>query len=355
MTRWTTEQAWQWYDQQPYLFGFNYVTSSAVNSTEMWQAETFDPETIDRELGWGANLGYNSCRVFLQFLVHQENPAGHLQRLEHFLKLAHNHGMSVMPILFDDCAFSGRQPYLGVQDAPRPGLHNSGWTPSPGHTLVTDTTQWPELKNYLHDILGCFANDPRIVCWDLYNEPGNANMGEKSLGLLEAAFAWAREIKVTQPLTVGVWRSELQRLWEVSVQQSDVVSFHNYEGLTKLVQDVEALGLHQRPLLCTEWLRRVEWRKPAPEVESLSVFDTHLPFFIEERIGCYQWGLVNGKTQTHIPWGSLEGSTEPEAWFHDLLRPDGQPYKIEELEFIRQHRATHLNASLLTHRKPDLD
>jgi hypothetical protein len=122
-----------------------------------------------------------------------------------------------------------------------------------------------------------------------------------------------------QPLTVGVWRKELKTLWDVSVQQSDIISFHNYEGLKSLGEDVQLLEREQRPLLCTEWLRRLEWRKPAPEPESLSLFHTHLPFFFEKRIGCYQWGLVNGKTQTHVPWGSLEGSVRQNPSFGFMI------------------------------------
>ena len=31
----------------------------------MWQADTFDPERIDLELGWAAELGFNSVPAFL--------------------------------------------------------------------------------------------------------------------------------------------------------------------------------------------------------------------------------------------------------------------------------------------------
>jgi hypothetical protein len=49
---WTKEQAHEWYKQWGWLRGCDFIPSTAVNQLEMWQADTFDPSTIDRELGW---------------------------------------------------------------------------------------------------------------------------------------------------------------------------------------------------------------------------------------------------------------------------------------------------------------
>ena len=45
-----------------------------------------------------------------------------------------------------------------------------------------------------------------------------------------------------------------------------------------------------------------------------------------------------GKTQTHIPWDSWKNSyeTEPEVWFHDIFRSNGQPYDQHEVDVIRE-------------------
>ena len=59
--QWSREQAQAWYQQKGWLCGFNYLPSTAVNWTDIWQEETFDAETIDRELGWAADAGYNTC------------------------------------------------------------------------------------------------------------------------------------------------------------------------------------------------------------------------------------------------------------------------------------------------------
>ena len=221
--RWTKEAAWAWQRAQPWRCGFNYLPGSAVNSTEMWQAETFDLPTIERELNWAQQIGFNSCRVFLQYLVWEDDAQGFLSRLEQFLQAAHERSLTTILILFDDCAFAGREPYLGPQDAPVAGVHNSGWTPSPGRSRVVDEQCWPRLKQYVQGIIGTFRSDTRVQCWDLYNEPGNNNTGDESLPLLQACFAWAREAAPSQPLTAGVWNRESTACDEFVCEVSDIL------------------------------------------------------------------------------------------------------------------------------------
>ena len=40
--------------QQRWLVGSNYIPTDAINQLEMWQADTFNPAQIDKELGWAA-------------------------------------------------------------------------------------------------------------------------------------------------------------------------------------------------------------------------------------------------------------------------------------------------------------
>ena len=323
---WPAERARQWYARQPWLVGCNYVTSTAVNTTEMWQAETFDLATIDRELALAEGLGFNTVRVYLPFIVWEHDPPGLMTRIDRFLGVAARHGIRVMVCLFDDCAFAGKQPYLGPQDAPVPGVHNSGWTPSPGSRLVTDPAALPRLERYVRGVVGALARDDRVVVWDLYNEPGNERMGNKSLPLLEAAFAWARQAQPVQPLTTGIWNAGLKDLNARTLDLSDVVSFHNYGDLGGVKRQVADLAARGRPVLCTEWMRRAGGSR----------FASHLPFFKQQRVGCWNWGLVNGKTQTHFPWGSPKGAPEPKEPFHDIFRRDGTPYFADEIDVIRQ-------------------
>ena len=325
---WTEQQLWDWYDARPWPCGFNYVPSTAVNSTEMWQAETFDPAAMDRELGWAQELGLNTCRVFLQSLVWQADPDGLSDRFAQFLALAARRGLSVLPVLFDDCAFAGKQPYLGRQDDPVPGVHNSGWTPSPGRDRVTNPAFWSGLEGYATGLVSRFADDERVLAWDIYNEPGNEGMGDGSLPLLREAFDWVRAARPRQPLTAGVWNPALAALDTFSLDASDIISFHQYDDREALEAEIARLKSHGRPLLCTEWMRRTDGTSP---------FGTHLDVFRRERVGCWFWGLVRGRTQTHFPWGSPPGAPEPETWFHDLLDADGTPHRVDETAVIRAH------------------
>ena len=309
------------------MCGFNYVPSTAANTTELWQAETFDPPTIDRELGWAQDIGFNSCRVFIQYLVWKNDPEGLKKRMDRFLGIAARHGISVMPVLFDDCAFGDppiTEPFLGKQREPIPGLILPSWTPSPGLKAVADRAAWPDLERYVKDLVGAFGADRRVIFWDLYNEPGNSGMGEKSLPLVEAAFDWARAVGPTQPLTVSVWGAggELDR---VQIARSDFPSFHAYMDTDGLRGAIARLRPHRRPVVSTEWMARL----------SGSRWEMDLPLLKEEAVGCYAWGFVNGRGQCQFPWWSEKGAPEPEVWFHDILRPDGAPFDPAEAKLIR--------------------
>jgi hypothetical protein len=299
----------------------------------MWQADTFDPITIDRELGWAESLGLNSVRVFMPHAVWEADAAGLIERVDTFLAIADAHGQSVMPVLFDDVAFADRDPYLGRQADPVPGRHNSGWTPSPGPAIVADATQWHRLEAYVTEMVDSFSSDSRIVAWDIYNEPGNFGMRDLSWPLVEAAFDWARRARPTQPLTAGEWVPYPATDWTAPPGRlaalSDVVSFHAYEAADDpvLADRLKALAAFGRPLLCTEWLHRGTGNTVA----------AMLPLFERRAIDWYLWGLVAGRTQTHLPWATMSDSAPGGIWQHDLLRPDGTPCDPREVDTLRKH------------------
>ena len=344
--RWSRERAERWYADQPWWVGCNFTPSTAVNQIEMWQAETFDPATIERELGWAASIGMNSVRVFLHDLVWEADARGFKARIDRFLAIASDVGIRTLFVLFDDCWFP---PQPGPQPEPIPGVHNSRWAQAPGHRVVADQTQWGRLERYVRDIVGAFGNDERVCVWDLYNEPGNAFLSlatqpiyrsvplafvtafrhfvlpSPTLPLLRAAFEWARSVSPMQPLTAGLWAPNVQ-LNRLQLEASDIVTFHQYAGAPRLERRIRALqSKHGRPVLCTEWLAR----------RLGSRIETHLPIFEEHRVGCYCWGLVTGKIQTQYGWESRPGSPEPRVWHHDLLRDDGTPFDPREIEIMR--------------------
>src|ERR1700758_5513262 len=178
--RWTEEQANAWYARQPWPVGANFLPSTAINELEMWQAETFDTATIDRELGWAEGIGMNTMRVFLHNLLWEQDPEGFKKRIDEFLTIAARHHIRPIFVLFDSCW--DPFPKLGPQHPPIPGVHNSGWVQAPGAKILADSSQYPQLESYVKGVVGGFANDQRILAWDVWNEPDNGNDGSYGKG-----------------------------------------------------------------------------------------------------------------------------------------------------------------------------
>jgi hypothetical protein len=346
--QWTPQQANAWYAKQPWLVGANFLPSNAINQLEMWQADTWSPELIDKELGWAAGLGMNTMRVFLHDLAYRNDPKGFKKRLDQFLTIAAKHKIRPMLVLFDSCW--DPDPKTGKQKDPVPGLHNSGWVQGPGRAILADEVQWETvLKPYVLDIVKSFRKDKRILAWDAVNEPDNDNANsygknnlkleltdkaERGVRLVKATFGWVREAKPTQPLTAAPWYgdwSSPEKMNEMNrflFTSSDVITFHNYDNEAEFRKRVEQLKQFGRPLICTEYMARVTG----------STFENILPIARQERVGMMNWGFVSGKSQTIYPWDSWQKSyaSEPPVWFHDVFRVDGEPYRKNETDLIRQ-------------------
>ncbi|HEY0174223.1 MAG TPA: hypothetical protein VGB98_24620 [Pyrinomonadaceae bacterium] len=342
--RWSEQKARDWYREQPWLVGSNYNPASAINQLEMWQADSFDPRRIDLELGWAKALGMNTMRVYLHDLLWQQDAEGFRRRLDEFLRIASRHNIRPMFVLFD--SVWDPNPRLGRQRAPKPGVHNSGWVQGPSTHALQDTSEHTRLEAYVKGVVGAFARDGRVLAWDIWNEPDNVNPGsyghlepknkpELVLPLLRKAFAWAREAGATQPLTSGVWKGDwsapekMTEMDRAQIELSDVITFHNYDSPTELEKRINWLKRYDRPMICTEYMAR---GNGSFFIGSLLVGKAH-------NVGMINWGLVQGKTQTHLPWDSWERpytDREPSVWFHEVFRADGRPYIQEEAEFIKR-------------------
>jgi hypothetical protein len=322
--RWSETQAKQWSAENGWLRGGNFNPSTAINQLETWQAESFDPTTIDRELGWAQGIGLNCMRVFLHHVAWEVDKEGFKKRMDQYLSIANKHGIKTIFVFFDDCWNATYQ--AGKQPDPKPGVHNSGWVRDPGDLLYQDPKLIGELETYVKDILKTFKNDNRIAMWDLYNEPGNSKYGNKSMSLLKKVFEWAREVRPSQPVSSGLWDRKLHDLNKYQVENSDIITYHNYEGPENHQAAIDSLKRYNRPMVCTEYMAR----------RRNSLFTNIMPILKEQNIGAINWGLVAGKSNTKYTWDEpIADGSEPKLWFHEIFHPDGTPYKQEEVDLIK--------------------
>tara|TARA_Y100000768_G_scaffold363145_1_gene322543 strand:- start:2453 stop:3604 length:1152 start_codon:yes stop_codon:yes gene_type:complete len=349
--RWSEERAWQWHKEYGWMIGSNFNPSTSINQLEFWQEDTYDPETIERELEWSAELGMNIHRVYLHNLLWDQDSLGFMKRIENYLEISETKGIKTLFVLLDDCWHPA--PKLGKQPEPMPFVHNSWWVQAPGSAILGDSSRHHEVKNYIKGVISHFAEDERVIGWDIYNEPGNvaptqkghnefAIKGDKdiyTLSLIRKAFKWAREAKPSQPLTSSIWKtwekdedwSKLDNLSDLSrfiVSNSDIISFHTYGDIKEMKLRVDQLEIYNRPIMCTEYLARGQG----------STFQAMLPLLKEKKIAAINWGFVAGKTNTIFPWSSwdIDFTAPPEIWHHDIYMPDKTPYDQEEIDFIKE-------------------
>lgn len=344
--RWSEQQANDWHKQHGWLVGANFGPSTAINELEMWQADTFDAATIDRELGWAEGLGFNCMRVFLHDLAWRQDKEGFLKRMDEYLAIADKHHIKTDFVLFD--SVWDPNPKAGKQREPKKGLHNSGWVQSPGAELLTHPDRWDaELKPYVTQVIGKFKDDARVAFWETINEPDNTNGNsygkqepknkrELATKLLAASFEWARSVDPSQPITSGVWignwpsDEQLNPTEKVQLHESDIISFHSYDPLDGISKCVDNLKRYHRPVLCTEYMARPRGSR----------FDPILGYLKDQNVAAINWGFVAGKTNTIYPWDSWEQhgpyAAEPPVWFHDIFRKDGTPYDPKEVAYIRK-------------------
>ena len=294
----------------------------------MWQAETYDPTTIDRELGWAENIGMNTMRVFLHNLVYGAGSEG--------IREAHrwvSRRLRRVTIYGRSLCFS-TPAGIRIQNWDRSFRRCQGCTTPvgcrhPGPDVLEDPTQVPRLEQYVKGIVGTFANDSRVLAWDMWNEPDNGNDSSYERRSEKQKRDYARALAAglcmgsfgapTQPLTSGVWHGDWSSTAMMTPlpnpdEQSDVVSFHNYGWPEDFEAHVKMLEQFHRPLICTEYMAR----------GAGSTFDTVLPVAHENHVGAINWGLVQARARRFFP--GIHGNTrmppiKPPIWFHDGFMP----------------------------------
>ncbi|TDQ10999.1 glycoside hydrolase family 2 TIM barrel-domain containing protein [Pedobacter metabolipauper] len=324
--QWTPEKATQWYKTQPWYSGANFQPSTAINQLEMFQAATFDPQTIERELSWAQGLGMNSMRVFLHHVAWTSDKEGFKKKLDNYLTISEKHGIKTILVFFDDCW--NDQYHAGTQPAPKVGVHNSGWVRDPGTDIRNNPDSLKMLESYVKDIMTTHKNDKRVIVWDLYNEPGNSKYVDQSLPLLKAVFSWARAVNPSQPITSGVWNwgANFNNLNTFQLENSDVITYHHYGYIEAHQKKIDELKQFKRPMMCTEYMAR----------KNGSLFQTIMPILKKEKVAAINWGFVSGKTNTIFAWDTpIADGKAPDLWFHDIFKKDGTAFSDAEVKAIK--------------------
>jgi hypothetical protein len=319
-SRWPESKARAYMEPFGVIKGCNFVPSYC--KSPMQHFIDFREDIIRRELGYARNAGLNSIRLWIPCFAWQNDREAFYRTLDKYLALCDENGLTVMATLtcysVTTDTFKTKlevrpqrfYPGIHIQPLEIEGLHGR------------NNNDWPVIKAYYQEITSRYSGNRTIIIWDLYNEAW-----EKDRDLQEHLFAWVREVNPRQPVT-ACWGAH---------DFSDIITFHTYQppggkkrdelqGLLSFEEEIDYALSYNRPVLCTEWLARTFGNN----------FQNVLPIFAANHIGFYFWGLVAGSAQYRFPWNWPEGAPEPYLWFHEILYPDGEPYKREEIDRIKE-------------------
>lgn len=328
------------------------MSSDCANRIDQWQEFDFEKrfETAKTELALAAETGFNSIRLIPEYYVWEQEHDGFMDRFERYIDAADKCGISSMIVFGNDCMppkdEAMRRMHLGEQHVDL-GYHGGrkvsqhGAFDGAGFSLFDDPEYADKFCEFVEEIVTKYKNDKRVIIWDVFNEPGNSKRGNMSLPLMKRLVELIREISPEQPITIGVWTGyrgmeKLPEIERFGVENSDIISFHNYGSYEWMVEEIGELKKLGRPIVNTEWLNRCGGNS----VQSI------FPLFYLERIGCYNWGFVAGKYQTYEPWNGVwdDYKNNPQnynnfdftKWLHDLYRPSLRPYDPNEIEMIKK-------------------
>ena len=325
--RWEPGRAWSYMEKFGTIVGCNFVPSYCYNYIQLWY--DFREPIIARELDWAKECGVNSLRMFLPLFSFQRGGGWESvkKNVDRFYEMASERGFSIMQTFQPNYFRHEKGEEEGTFHVEfHPGCHRNHWqhANSDFSPLSTHPEMMQDLFGMMQDFMTEHKEEARIIAWDLWNETW-----AEDAALLEQEFAYARTLGCSQPLT-ACWQG---------FDLSDIITFHNYTqpgkeptyalmGSLDFLSELERALSYGRPVLCTECLARTFG----------NTFESILPYFSENSIGFYFWGLCAGSAQYHYPWDWPEGAPEPRNWFHCILYPDGEPYRPQEILLLKNFR-----------------
>ncbi len=226
--------------------GFNYQPGYASNSYEAWR--WFDAEAFKRELGWGKKAfpGINTIRLWLSWDAYIRIPEQFLQHFETALSICDSLGLKVIACLFNR-------------------WHNT-FCDNGGifmERLLPGTIGREEAfyQPYLKDVCGAHRQDPRILIWDLCNEPYAFDRSFDDMRpVVDCLTDWLTamrrcldEIGVTQHIGVSIHGAPLREMLEIVEPISTVLMIHPYLQRKPDLRVYEAF--------CREVIAHLDWQK----------------------------------------------------------------------------------------------
>ena len=313
------------------IVGAVYNPYTADNAIDFWN--NYDPEQVDRELRYAEAYGMNTITVYLHYFSWLADRVSLLSKFENLLQIATNHGLKVAPIFYDDCW--NYDPAPGPQPAPIWGVHNSQWVESPGHPVEQNyfnpisssdsTTYKASLQNYITDFASVHRNDPRILYWEIMNEPGcsgDGSMQERRAALMNDGRMAILSAGATQPIN----SPQVQE--DEGTYFSDFYAFHPYNGYGGPINGSDVNTLNSETL---ERGFNDTWGTAFPMTMSgvVSNYGGTTGFLV--------WELMIGNTNTRFHWGqtaSDPATVEPMTPFQGTIYPDGHPWQTSEVQAL---------------------
>ena len=276
---------------------------------EMWKQ--WDGPEVQTEVGQAALLGDNVLRILVPYGAGDawnDDQTGqvnsiYLDELHQMVQIAGNAGMKVILTLFD---FYGDFPAVGSVAA------NAN-------------------RTYAQTIVRSFADDDRVLAWDIHNEPDNYPAWSKDKHY-DAVLDWTarmREaISEADPnhlITVGVgfyeniWRTDSQGRSFASL--SDYISLHSYNALD-FGNEVYHIREHEahKPILMEEtgWPTGPATHDPHfTEAEQLKVWQLAMQTVVQQNlVGVLGWVL-----RDQVPNGLI--SPDDNQYYYGVIRRNG--------------------------------
>ena len=287
-----------------HLRGFNYTPSTAVNDISFWR--DYDEGLVERELTYAQRLGLNSARPFLAYVVYEHDRKSFLNRLTHFVRTAHDRGISVMPVVWDSC-FDDTMPTIGSTE--------NKWIPNPGVQRLGPEF-WPAGEAYCADLVQTLGSEPGLAMWDIMNEPlitswvmeDTPERDERKGTIWNFVHHFCgvmKKLDSAHPITVGV--ANVATLAQVEAHV-DVLSYHDYLPTRAAIRAQIDDGLrvaeaNQKPIFISE-LACLARANP---------YDVTLEICQEAGIGWYLWELMIGKSR----WRDIHGVVYPDGTVRD--------------------------------------